>query len=380
MEAMVLRSTRKAALGSLRIVAAGVTSALLLVLAACASAPQTTTPPVIYVSPDGSDATGNGTAAAPYRSLTKAVSVIPADFDAISLRNGSYTPATGEVFPIDVSGLTIQGQSRAGTVIGGSTAGVGLVATSASTSLQQLTIQGFASVAVDIGAPGSTRAQVELHDVAVRDNAGDGIKVRNADVTIRASLLRANGDENLDIEANADVTVTATTIEDAGDHNVQASQAGDATATVTLRITASTISGAGDRNVDIRSSAVATIVDSTISGSTRDNIGVSANGSLSVTGSSISGSARDGIDFDASGTLFVRTSTITDNSRYGISIGTNSVGAHPASVDLGNATAFGANILTGNTVFQLLDDRAAGAPNAIKALGNDFGANVFGLR
>lgn len=73
-----------------------------------------------YVDPEGDD-TAAGTSAAPFRTLTKAVSVAQ-EGDVIHLAAGSYTPTAGEAFPIDFTGklgVTVQGASTDATSIDG---------------------------------------------------------------------------------------------------------------------------------------------------------------------------------------------------------------------------------------------------------------------
>lgn len=75
----------------------------------------------IYVAPNGNDVTGNGTSAAPFRSLTKAVSAAECGA-TIHLAEGTYAPSAGETLPIDLSFkvcLTIQGAGTEKTVFNG---------------------------------------------------------------------------------------------------------------------------------------------------------------------------------------------------------------------------------------------------------------------
>jgi len=80
--------------------------------------PPTLTPlSTIYVNPTtGSDSTGNGSSTSPYKTLTKAVTVLASSKSlspsgvTIYLANGSYVAANGEIFPIVVpTGVTITG-------------------------------------------------------------------------------------------------------------------------------------------------------------------------------------------------------------------------------------------------------------------------------
>ncbi len=75
----------------------------------------------IYVAPNGSDAAGNGSSAAPFRSLTKAVSAAECG-TTIHLAEGTYAPSAGETLPIDLSFkecLTICGVGAGKTVFNG---------------------------------------------------------------------------------------------------------------------------------------------------------------------------------------------------------------------------------------------------------------------
>lgn len=73
-----------------------------------------------YVAVDGSDANA-GSSVAPFRTLTKAVSVA-GNGDTIHLGAGKYTATAGEVFPIAITdkyGLTIAGAGKGVTIIDG---------------------------------------------------------------------------------------------------------------------------------------------------------------------------------------------------------------------------------------------------------------------
>ena len=80
----------------------------------------------IHASPGGSDVLGLGTAKQPYRSLSKAVSVAD-NADGIVLAEGDYSAASGEVFPINISGRSIRGAATEKSIIKGSAAEACLV-------------------------------------------------------------------------------------------------------------------------------------------------------------------------------------------------------------------------------------------------------------
>lgn len=75
----------------------------------------------IYVAPNGNDTTGNGTSAAPFRTLTKAIDAAECGA-TIYLAEGTYAPSAGESLPIDLlhkECLTIQGAGAGKTVFDG---------------------------------------------------------------------------------------------------------------------------------------------------------------------------------------------------------------------------------------------------------------------
>lgn len=75
----------------------------------------------IYVAPNGNDTTGNGTSAAPFRTLTKAIEAAECGA-TICLAEGTYAPSAGESLPIDFLNkecLTIQGAGAGKTVFDG---------------------------------------------------------------------------------------------------------------------------------------------------------------------------------------------------------------------------------------------------------------------
>jgi hypothetical protein len=67
----------------------------------------------VYLDPVlGSDLTGDGSAAQPWRSLTHAVTALPPGVPTIHFAAGTYDTSTGEVFPLNipaVDGLTLRG-------------------------------------------------------------------------------------------------------------------------------------------------------------------------------------------------------------------------------------------------------------------------------
>lgn len=78
------------------------------------AAPTPTPQTVFFVDPSkGSDSSGNGTQSKPYRTITKALTVVKKDANtglSVALGPGYYSSSSGEVFPIVVpTGVTITG-------------------------------------------------------------------------------------------------------------------------------------------------------------------------------------------------------------------------------------------------------------------------------
>jgi parallel beta-helix repeat protein len=73
---------------------------------------QATAAKVVFVHPEQGSETGNGTEQSPYRTLTQALNAATPN-TLIQLAPGTYSPETGEVFPLQLKpDVTIQGDSR----------------------------------------------------------------------------------------------------------------------------------------------------------------------------------------------------------------------------------------------------------------------------
>lgn len=73
----------------------------------------------LYVTASGSDATGDGSASNPYRSITKALTELP-DWGTVHIGSGVYTAASGETFPFVLNnriGLSFIGAGAGATVL-----------------------------------------------------------------------------------------------------------------------------------------------------------------------------------------------------------------------------------------------------------------------
>jgi hypothetical protein len=363
----------------------------------------------ITVAPDGNDGSGRGTPNAPFRTLTRALQAA-ATGDTIELRDGTYdTGLGGEAYPLDVSGLTVRGESRDGTILDGAPpapatpgAPVGLVINAGETGLHELTLRGFESTALEVfggdvlvkrvkletsghgvvlGVVNAlTRPAVVLDEVDVSDNLGDGVRIRDADVTIRSSQLRANLDDNLDVKAEAVVLIEDSVLSDAGDANAEIG--GSAVGSdghwfdqMEVTFLRSTITAAGRHGLVLDSYADVTIQESTVTSSDRDNVRVRGDASVTILASFLTNGGDDGVDHESTGALLVRDTKIQNNLDDGVDIG-----GSPSSVDLGRAVDPGGNVVTGNVQYQLTDERADFESVVVTAHGNDFGAPVSGLK
>lgn len=89
------------------------------------AAPETapSTGPVLQIAPTGDDAQANGTATAPFRTITAALATQPAPGTILQLAAGTYTTETGEQFPLRIpAGVKLVGNPETqgqGVVVSG---------------------------------------------------------------------------------------------------------------------------------------------------------------------------------------------------------------------------------------------------------------------
>ena len=75
----------------------------------------------------GNDSTGDGSSNAPFRSISKALSVVSSD-SSINVATGTYSAATGETFPMSmVNAVDLIGASYSNTVIDGTVGGTPVI-------------------------------------------------------------------------------------------------------------------------------------------------------------------------------------------------------------------------------------------------------------
>lgn len=300
----------------------------------------------ITAGPAGSDASGRGTPDSPYKTFEKAYSESDPS-DTIYLLDGTYSGAPG--FPYDISGLNVTGQSQA-AVIEGTTANNCFEVVSGEANISSLTVStcvvalenSGGSVAVsDVAAKNSTfglrassSAEVSISDSSFNDNVYGVYAFDNAQVTMDGGGVSTN--TVFGILASNNATLTLTNI--AADGNA---------------------AGLGVLNT-----ATVTATDSSFDGNAVYGAIVGGTASLSISGGSASDNTQYGY-VASGGSLKLRGVVASGNDR-GVY-----VTSAPSSIDLGTASEDGNNSITGNTSYNLFDDRAAGSVN-IKAYGSDI--------
>ena len=102
----------------------------------------------LYVSPSGSDTTGNGGSTTPYATLAKALSTLPKDLNGksvtINLAGGTYTEARVSIDQFHSGALLIQGTEASHAVFNN---GISITNTTAKLTLQYVDCKGTASAA-----------------------------------------------------------------------------------------------------------------------------------------------------------------------------------------------------------------------------------------
>lgn len=144
-------------------------------------------PGVYYVDAvNGNDATGDGSQARPWRTITYALSRVSSG-DTIRVLTGTYNIALGEAFPLNLPpGVSLIGSGRDATVISGqSTSAVLYIGSEtthilSNTMVSNLTLQG-GSVGLDIYATAGVTVAPSIAGLRVRGNK-IGIRMQTSDV------------------------------------------------------------------------------------------------------------------------------------------------------------------------------------------------------
>jgi parallel beta-helix repeat protein len=278
---------------------------------------------IVFVAPNGTDATGAGTQAQPFRTITAALSTNPQPGTVIQLAPGTYDAENGEVFPIKLPpGIVLRGNSN--------TRGAGV------------TISGGGKFI------SPTFASQTIAMLAENDSTIDGITLTNSNP--RGYALWVESKRNVVISNNTFSNTTHDGIFLTGDANVAI------TNSLFTQNRGSGISAVGTSSGEIR-------------GNTFDNTGfglsIGQKSQISLVNNRINNNV-DGIIISNVSTPILRSNTITNNKRNGIVILKDRSG-QPAP-DLGTATDPGRNSIRDNKVKDIHNISGV----AFAAAGNDL--------
>lgn len=338
------------------------------------------------------DDSNRGTPDSPFATLGHALTVAAVG-DTVQLLDGLYSDDPGsEQFPVDLSGLTLLGESQSGTILDGSKSngGNGLEVLSGISSIGNLTVRDFGLAGVfasggeltldgitvhDVGREGvrldgrgGSGLSATLDGVTVFDAGDDGIGLIDVVATVSDSSVSAVGDDGIDIWQDSIVSLTEIAIDSATEEGVIVSDVSSATLSFV------DISGSGRFGIVVDDSAGVILENSSVGGSGDDNVHVRLAGEIDIQGSVIEESADDGIDIDGTGTVSLRDSRVVNNAGSGVE-----AQGSPDAVDLGDSGDPGDNTITGNEDFQIRDRRTAGLGQTILAHGTDFGVPLSGV-
>ncbi|NKB18865.1 MAG: DUF1565 domain-containing protein [Pseudanabaena sp. CRU_2_10] len=260
---------------------------------------------IIFVAPNGTDITGAGTQAQPFRTITAALSTNPQPGTVIQLAPGTYDAENGEVFPIKLlPGIVLRGNSN--------TRGEGV------------TISGGGKFI------SPTFASQTIAMLAENDSTIDGITLTNANP--RGYALWVESKRNVVISNNTFSNTTHDGIFLTGDANVLIANS------LFTKNRGSGISAVGASSGEIR-------------GNTFDNTGfglsIGQKSQVSLVNNRINNNV-DGIIISNVATPILRSNNITNNNRNGLVILKDRSG-QPAP-DLGTANDPGRNSIRDNKV------------------------------
>jgi hypothetical protein len=264
-----------------------------------------------YVATTGSDSLGTGTAGQPFLTVQKAINTVTAG-GTVHVADGTYN--TGVVTTIPKA-VTIQGQSRTGTILNGpraqidpagSLAGLQITGTTSNVTIEKLTVQHY-----DYG-------------IFTNGNVMSNITIRH----LNASDNRVHG---IWVQANVGSGINGLTVDDvdASRNNQNGGSSGRGLWVINgpksnVTVTNSTFAQNGLVGLDLSDGSV---TGATITGNTVTNNGDSGIGVLGAI---------------AGGANLVANNTVTDNGRYGIEI--------KSSTGDGTDTGTGSVTVSGNTV------------------------------
>ncbi len=279
--------------------------------------PQCTTD--CYVATTGSDSGSTGTVGDPFLTVQKAVNTVNAG-GTVHVANGTYNTLAATTIP---KAVTIQGQSRAGTILNGpraqvdpagSLAGLQITGTTSNVTIEQLTIQHY-----DYGifTNGNTMSNItiqnlnasdnRLHGIWIQANVGvgiNGLTVDNVDAS-RNNQLGGGGGRGLWVinGPKSNVSVTNSTFDQNGLVGVDLSDGSITGATVT----GNTVTNNGDSGIGV--------------------LGAIAGGANLVANNVVTNNGRYGIEIKNS------TGDSTDTGTGSVTVSANTVSRTAAATD-----------------------------------------------
>lgn len=366
-----------------------VLSTVALILGCVVAAPAATD---VYVATTGSDVTGDGTAGNPYATIQMGIDMVDTG-GTVHVADGTYgaDAATGACAVINKS-LTLQGQSRDGTIIDGSVGGIGSsgsywtkgvhVSAASNVTVRDFTVTGFTGDMVNTGGYGIV-CRDYAHDTAAEGfvtytgNTIDNVKVTNSYsavyglvneyMTVRNSLIQDNYSDGVFIaRLSHHATIEGNTVTNSGDQGIWFgncwSVAGESDYGT---ITGNTVDGARQSGIALFDTEHTTVSGNSITNARSESDSV---GALSI--------------IDRCADITVTGNTISDNDAAGIGIGTLwlagamsdiLIGGDPADVNTVTANGGGGIYFQGATATSGI---VATYNNLFGNTGDDFDALV----
>ena len=312
----------------------------------------------VSAAPGGNDATGDGSSARPYRTMTKALSLAEAG-DTVRLAEGTYSSSEGEVYP------QLTDSSNPAAVTPNVPAGVSLTGSSATV----LVGDAGRSVALVFAGDASVSG-IELSDFgwAAVSTTGEQKLAVSAGATAANGLLAA-GDAVVDLSGSAFDFVRGKALELRDSARVSASSSNLSAATAFRTDDDSQIvltDASLDGDLFLYGKSVITLSQSTVSGGiyVTGELTTNADEALSLTlrETEITQDGPFAVGIAANGTYNLTLRATTINS----TIGAVFVAGNPLKLDLGTDREVGGNSLSSKgdpRSEALLDFRSKGGPD-----------------
>jgi parallel beta-helix repeat protein len=182
----------------------------------------------------GSDASGDGTSAKPYRTLTLAL-VKSVSGMTIHVGPGLYNGAGGEAFPISLkSGVNVLGTEAAQVMVDGGGAPY-VITDAAGSRLDRVTIRGGSQAGILLQNAATLRACIlegngrgvlctgdaVVDGNTIRDNSGTGLTIRGtASPTISGNIIQRNGGEGAECLDSCSPRFSGNTVQENSAHGL----------------------------------------------------------------------------------------------------------------------------------------------------------------